>query len=167
MRMPLMVAALAALAAAPAAAQSATWTVGVGGGATLPIGDAADAYDTGLNLAITLGARPAGGGIGYGVEAQVHRLGTSVVDGNLTGFAGFGRLEFPVGSQLYLIGGAGVFRAETTLDAVDLTTTTTDFAIQAGAGLNIGRALFAEAKLINVFADDNARFLPITVGFRF
>jgi hypothetical protein len=165
----ILVAALA-LQAAPAMAQSGGWTVGVHGGATLPMGDAGDAFKTGFGGGVNIMMRPAGGGIGYGIEAQVHRLSLQDgADGNLTGFAGFGRLEFPVASQLYVIGGAGIFRSESTIEGplVELESTSSDFAIQGGLGINLGRTLFAEAKLINVFGDESSQFLPITIGIRF
>lgn len=158
-----------AMQAAPAAAQSGGWTIGVHGGATLPMGDAGDRYKTGFAGGVNMMMRPARGGIGYGVEAQYHRLSLqSGVDGNLSGFAGFARLEYPVASQLYLIGGAGIFRSEYTIEGpTGFEDTSSDFAAQVGAGLNIGRNLFAEAKLINVFGDESSQFIPITIGFRF
>lgn len=154
-------------AAAPLAAQDIGWTVGVNGGVTVPMGDAGDAYDAGFGGGVIIGMRPAQRGIGYGVEAQIHRLGIKDVDGNLTGFAAFGRLNFPVAEQVYLIGGAGAFRAETSLGSSNVKVTNTDFAIQGGLGVNFGRNLFAEAKLINVFGDESSQFIPITIGFRF
>ncbi len=154
-------------AAAPLAAQDIGWTVGVNGGLTLPMGDAADAYDAGFGGGVIIGMRPALRGIGYGVEAQIHRLALKNVDGNLTGFAAFGRLNFPVAEQVYLIGGAGAFRSEATLDNTDVKGTSTDLALQGGVGFNFGRNLFAEAKLINVFGDDSSQFIPITIGIRF
>lgn len=163
-------AAALAMHAAPATAQSGGWTVGVHGGATLPMGDAGDLYKTGFGGGVNMMMRPTGGGIGYGVEAQYHRLSLqNNADGNLSGFAGFARLEYPVASQLYLIGGAGIFRSELTIDGpiVNFKDTSSDFAAQVGAGLNIGRNLFAEAKFINVFGDESTQFVPITLGFRF
>jgi hypothetical protein len=165
----ILVAALA-IHAAPAVAQSGGWTIGVHGGATLPMGDAGDAYKTGFGGGVNMMNRPMAGGIGYGVEGQFHRLSLqNNVDGNLTGFAGFARLEYPIASQLYLIGGAGIFRSESTFEGLiaDTKVTSSDFAAQGGLGLTFGRNLFAEAKLINVFGDESSQFIPITVGFRF
>lgn len=165
-----ILAAALAMHAVPAAAQSGGWTVGVHGGATLPMGDVGDAYKTGFGGGVNMMMRPMRRGIGYGIEAQYHRLSLqSGADGNLSGFAGFARLEYPIASQLYLIGGAGIFRSETTLKGTlaDFKATSSDFAAQGGFGLNIGQNLFAEAKLINVFGDESSQFIPITFGIRF
>lgn len=165
------------LAAAPAAAQS-SWKIGVNAGATLPIGDAGDVYKTGFGGGVTI-MRHTGSKLAFGVDAQLHRLGLSDefsevldIDGNLTGAAAFGRLEYSVAPNVYLVGGAGLFRSEISSDdeilgGETVSGNTTDFAVQAGLGLNLGKAFFVEGKLINVFSDETARFIPITVGIRF
>lgn len=158
---------LLAVAAAPAAAQIPGWTVGASGGVTAPVGDADDFYDVGFGGSVIFMIRPVGSRISYGVDAQYHRLDFAGGGGHLNGFAGFARVNVPVAPQLYLIGGAGAFRSEASFDNSDPDFNETDFAIQGGVGLNIGRSLFAEAKLINVFSDDSQQFIPITIGFRF
>lgn len=157
---------LMAVAAAPAAAQLPGWSVGASGGVTAPVGDADDAFDVGFGGSVVFTLRPVGSRISYGVDAQYHRMDFAGGGGDLTGLAAFGRINVPVAPMLYLIGGAGAFRSELSFDGgPDFDET--DFAVQGGVGLNIGRSLFAEAKLINVFADDSQQFIPITIGFRF
>lgn len=158
---------LMAAAVAPVSAQVVGWTVGASGGVTAPVGDADDFLDVGFGGSVNFMLRPVGSRISYGVEAQYHRMDFASGGGHLTGLAGFARINVPVAPMLYLIGGAGAFRSEVSVDGTGLDFDTTDFAVQGGAGLNIGRSLFAEAKLINVFSDNSQQFIPITLGFRF
>jgi hypothetical protein len=165
---------VSALAAAPAAAQS-SWKIGASAGVTLPIGDAGDVYKTGFGGGVSI-MRHTGSKLAFGVDAQLHRLGLADafdeildIEGNLTGAAAFGRVDYAITPNAYLIGGAGLFRSEISVEdaELDISGSTTDFAVQAGLGLNFGKSLFVEGKLINVFSDETARFIPITVGVRF
>lgn len=172
----LTVAATTAAFAAPAAAQAGL-TFGLSGGVALPMGDAGDVLKTGFGGGAAIMMRDPAAKLGFGIDAQYYRF--SYKDGtfadaisarqNLYGV--MARLDYSTGGMIYLLGGAGLFRGEVTGDddAPDFSeTTNTDFAIQAGLGLNFARGLFAEAKYVNIFSDPgNTSFIPITVGIRF
>ena len=68
----------------------------------------------------------------------------------------------------YLLGGLGAFNTKSS-DVAN--SSSTNFGVQAGAGLNFqlsGFSTFVEAKYVNVFTADNATgYVPITFGFRF
>lgn len=168
------VAALSLVATAPVAAQSG-FAFGVNGGATLPMGDAGDALKTGWGGGVTLMMRNPTSSVGWGIDAQFHRLSYDDILGidanaNLNAYGAMARLEFTTGSNLYLIGGAGLFRTEVTADDDEPDfgeTNNTDFAVQGGLGLNFGRGFFVEGKFVNVFADESLQLIPITVGIRF
>lgn len=171
----LAVAALTLVATAPMAAQSG-FVFGVNGGVTLPMGDAGDVLKTGYGGGVTLMMRNPTSSIGWGIDAQLHRLSYEDIadvdlNANLNAYGAMARLEFTTGSNLYLLGGAGLFRTEITDDesGPDLgETNNTDFAVQGGLGMNFGRGFFVEGKFINIFTEDsNTQLIPITVGIRF
>ncbi len=176
MRKPVLaVALLSCLATAPAVAQS-SFVVGVDGGATLPMGNANDVLKTGWGGGVTLMMRNPTSKVGWGIEAQFHRLAYDNILGvdpnaNLNAYGAMARLDFSAGGKLYLLGGAGLFRNEVTggdnyPDFGD--TSNTDFAVEGGLGLNFGRGLFLEGKYINIFTDNhNTQLLPLTIGIRF
>lgn len=177
MRKEILAAALlTTLAAAPAVAQGG-FTVGFQGGATLPMGDLADAVKTGFGGGVTLMMRNPSSKVGFGIEAQLHRhsykelFGTVDPDVSLNSYGAMARLDFAAGNAFYLLGGAGLFRLEVTGgdDLPDFgDTSNTNFAVEAGAGFNFGPGLFIEGKLINIFTEDsNTRMIPLTVGIRF
>lgn len=172
----LAVAAISLVATAPVAAQGG-FKVGFQGGVTMPMGDLGDAVKTGFGGGVTLMMRNPTSKVGFGIEAQLHRmaykdfLGVVDPDLNLNSYGAMARLEFAAGEALYVIGGAGLFRQEVTGgdDLPDFEETdNTDFAVQAGLGFNFGPGLFIEGKFINVFTENNStQMIPLTVGIRF
>jgi opacity protein-like surface antigen len=162
------------VATAPAAAQGG-WAVGINGGVAVPMGDLADGYEMGFGGGIQIGMRDPAAKVGWGIEAQFYRFALSEIggidiDGSLNAYGAMARLDFTAGGNFYLLGGAGLFRQEFTFgdDAPDFEeTTNTDFALQAGAGMNFGTGFFVEAKFVNIFAEESVQMIPITVGIRF
>ena len=168
--------ALAAVATAPAAAQSG-FVVGLNAGVAVPMGDAGDVLETGFGGGATIMMRSPDSKVGFGIEASFNRFSYSedalleAFDARLNMYGALARIEFAASNNLYVVGGAGLYRTELTGDDdfPDLgETTNTDFVIQGGLGLNFGPGLFAEAKYVNIFSDpSNTQFVPITVGIRF
>jgi len=167
---------LAATATAPAAAQGGL-TFGLNAGATVPVGDAADIVNTGIGGGVTIMMRNPTGKLGFGIDAQFHRLAYKDVLGDVFGadltqnvYGVLARLEYAPSGNLYLLGGAGLVRGEVT-GADDLPdfgeTTNTDFAIEGGLGFNFGPGLYLEGKILNVFSEESQQFIPITLGIRF
>jgi opacity protein-like surface antigen len=178
-KVSLAVAGLALLATAPVAAQEMDeggFKFGVNAGATLPMGDLGDAVKTGWGGGVTLMMRGPGSKVGWGIDAQFHRLAFEDVLGvdpnaTLNAYGAMARLEFTAGNALYLLGGAGRFRQEVTSDddGPDLgDTNNTDFAVQGGLGFNFGPGLYLEGKFVNIFTEgSNTQMIPLTVGIRF
>ncbi len=172
----LAVAALSIVATAPAAAQGG-FKVGFQGGITMPMGDLGDVVKTGYGGGVTLMMRNPSSKVGFGIEAQLHRmaydefLGTVDPDLSLNSYGAMARLDFAAGPALYLLGGAGLFRQEVTGgdDLPDFEeTSNTDFAVEVGAGFNFGPGLFVEGKFVNIFTEGSAtRMIPVSVGIRF
>lgn len=179
MRKAILAGAFGALvaAAAPASAQTspAGWNVGLGGGVTLPMGDAGDAYKTGFHGTALVGYRMADSKLWLGADAQYHHFttkdnGVTIGDLSANSFAAFGRANYDVASTAYVLGGVGLFRTESKVNFNGTTVKQTDsnMAIEAGVGLNLGKSLFVEGKFINVFIDGgNSQFIPLTLGVRF
>ena len=166
--------------AAAAGAQSPI-KLGIAGGASLPVGTTADATEIGYNGTVTvalnaplfpIGLRVDGmfntlrgkeaGGL-LGVDAP--DLSVSSVNANVT----YTLIPLPL-ARVYLIGGAGYYRAEfkdSGLDPVG------KIGYNGGVGVRIGTGgaqTFLEARYHRVDqGDDNGRieFVPVTIGFLF
>jgi opacity protein-like surface antigen len=175
MRKVMIAAAIMTVAvSAPAAAQGG-WSFGFLGGATMLTGDAENALKTGFHGGALIGMRHPGGKIGWGVETQFHRhsykdiLGIDV-DANLNAYGAMARLDFAVAPNIYLIGGAGLYRTEVTGDD-DLpdfeSTSNTKFAWQGGLGMNFGPGLFVEGKYLKISGDNGISMIPLSIGVRF
>ncbi|MEP6589974.1 MAG: outer membrane beta-barrel protein [Gemmatimonadota bacterium] len=178
MRKAILAGALVALVAvtAPVSAQSSgSWELGLGGGVTLPTGNAADFYKTGYHGTALVGYRPAASKVWIGLDAQYHHFtqksfGVNVNGEGANSFAAFGRLNYDAAPTVYLLGGLGLFRTENkaNIGGVPVKETDSNMAVEAGAGLRLGKSLFLEGKLVNVFVSNNNQlFIPITLGVRF
>ncbi len=165
-----------ALLAAPASAQAGL-TFGLNAGVGLPMGDAGDVLETGFGGGATISMRNPSGRFGFGIDAQYYRFSysddalPSLVDARQNMYGVFARADYSANTSLYILGGGGLIRSEITGDddGPDFSeTNNTDFAIEAGLGVNFARGLYAEAKFINIFSDGgNTQLIPITVGIRF
>jgi hypothetical protein len=176
-------AAFAGLLALPFTVQAQkSISVGVSGGASLPMGDLADAVDMGYNVTghlyytrstTKLGFRLdvpydswKGKGSGNGVDANLSTLGI-VANGTFN----FG--ESDAGMRPYLLAGVGMYRSKSSADinGVESSATSSDAGIQGGVGLSFklaGFSTFLEAKYVNIFTEDpSTSFAPITFGIRF
>ena len=195
-----LLAASAALvaAAAPAAAQDIAgvraFTLGVRGGASVPIGDLAETGEeggnatTGFNVAGMLTFAPPALPVALRVEVGYDRFGTdldldvfgpdaenvdanwSVVSGTANAVLGLGG----VGVRPYLIGGVGVYRYELKVSGddgeggtVSFAFDDTDIGVNGGLGLRFGLGAlntFVEARVHHIFAEEALQFVPISVG---
>lgn len=177
MRKAILAGALVALVAvsAPLSAQSGSWELGLGGGVTLPMGNAGDFYKTGFGGTALVGYRPASSKMWVGVDAQYHHFaqkdfGINIEGDGANAFAALGRVNYDAGTNLYLLGGLGLWRTEnkTNFNGTLVKETDSNMAVEAGAGFRLGKSLFLEGKFINVFVtDNNQMFVPITLGIRF
>lgn len=186
---------IAALAAALPSVTSAQATsskpisVGVTAGASLPIGDFGDGYETGFTVGGHVLLAPSSmsmlafrGDVTYDRWKAKGGL-LSAVDGNLSNIGVMGNVILRSGSAMaikpYAIGGLGMQSSKFSVSGGNTTVTydrENNFAVQAGGGLEFalsGFTTFVEAKFVNAFAKDgngdrqNVNWIPITFGIRF
>jgi len=167
--------------ARPARAQI---TLGLGGGATIPVGDLSSAYTTGwnalANLGVHFGATPLGvrGDLMFNQLPVKSSFGTSAHIQIWTANANM-VVSAPGPVSPYLIGGVGYYNDHykvalggTTVVATG-STTSNDLGINGGGGLNLklpgtGIGFFAEVRYHYVFVGSNhITFLPLTAGVTF
>jgi opacity protein-like surface antigen len=193
-RTTLAVLAVGLLAASPAMAQlpgAATKMiqVGIGGGASVPVGHAENALKEGFNVHGFVKVKPPmfpvalRGGIGYQkFNLDQVPAGTDGTGNILSGLGGItlGKSLGPI--RPYVTASLGAFRVERKLDAngVESTAHETKFGIDGGAGLEfklMSMNGFVEARLENVYTNqgfdqslldkNSTRIVPVTFGLMF
>lgn len=170
--------------------------IGVGGGATVPIGNLHDGgYDTGWNITVPIGWQSASTPWGLRLDLAYDRLngGTlastpvnvTLSDANVWSGSLDLTLQFPFGSSgssFYLLGGGGIHHftdvgsdnGAAIIDGTALSSSAdnslTKGSVNGGAGLNFGfgRAkLFLESRFVSVFTEGkNSNYVPIILGVR-
>jgi hypothetical protein len=170
--------------------------VGVGGGASVPMGNLHDAgYDTGWNITVPIGWQSATTPWGLRLDLSYDRLngGTlatvpvsvTLSDANVWSGALDLTLQFPFGnsgSSFYLMGGGGIHHftdvgndnGAAIIDGTALSSSAdnslTKAGVNGGLGLNFGfgRAkLFLESRFVSVFTEGkNSNYVPIILGVR-
>jgi hypothetical protein len=154
-------------------------TLGIAVGAAIPIGDFANAYNTGYNGTVGLGLSSVGSPVGLRFEGMYNKfLGRNDIGGDPHAnqpdsrvIAGTANLVYSLpgqGIRPYLIGGGGYYGLK-----VDLTNaeSVNKFGINGGIGAMFplsGFNTYVEARVHNVFTDvSSTRFIPVTVGILF
>jgi opacity protein-like surface antigen len=168
------------------AASSRTLRIGFGGGVTVPMSNAADAFDNGINgqgyLLINLGVLPPlRFNLGY-QKFDLKKTASTAVSGStriLSGVAGLSIDLVQLGPlRPYVTAGVGAFNVKDDVEDGLLlpegaATSATKFGIDGGAGiaLRIGRLEgFVEARVQNVFTEagvvdaSTIRSVPLTFG---
>jgi hypothetical protein len=184
-RLSLAIAAAAlALLGSTASAQSAkSISIGISGGAAIPMGDFEDLYTTGYNGTASLMFRSVGSPIGLRIDGMYNRL--SVRDDATITIPGLGFIESAsitaananlvyslpgTGISPYLIGGGGIYSFKVHGDDFD-TDAENDFGINGGIGAAFplsGFNTFIEARLHHVFTEGSStQFVPVTFGISF
>ncbi|HEY9516275.1 MAG TPA: hypothetical protein VIQ74_11400 [Gemmatimonadaceae bacterium] len=164
--------------------------VGVGGGASIPMGDLHDVgYDVGWNVTVPIGWQPSGSPLGLRLDVSYDRLNgssenvgpvnVSLSDLNIWSGMLDLTLQFPLGgdgrSSIYFMAGGGVHRFTSSGDDDiafgDDEDATTEPGVNGGVGFSFGldRAkLFLESRFVSVFTEDNnSNYVPIILGIRF
>lgn len=173
-----------------------TTDFGVTAGVGVPVGDGMGDLNTGFTLGASLGVKSVNMPMSFRFEATYARFGADEVrftdeDGSLSadGHIGFlggianAILPIPTASTIrpYFIGGLGVFRvtakAKVAFSGSGGSVSASESESQTKLGLNGGMGVefpvrsvraFAEARFHSVFTEDeNANFIPLTVGVRF
>ena len=182
-----------AATATSAHAQQHRLRIGFGGGMSVPVSDAGDAYKSGFNgkgfLLVNLGGLPSFR-IDLGYQKFDYKqefqnpLGSDATNATsqiLSGVAGIHLDLIRVGPvRPYLLAGLGAFNVRSSLDSLGNDTGTvsqTRFGIDGGAGVafTLGKRLdaFVEAKIQNIYTDQGVidrksiRVIPITFGIMF
>lgn len=163
------------LAGAQLSAQSSKpLSVGIAGGAAIPLGDFADLYNTGYNGTVSLGLSSLGTPLGLRFEGMYNKvLGRDDVgnppDARIV--AGTANLVYGlpgVGIRPYLIGGAGYYGLKPDVDNIK---SENKLGLNGGIGAMFplsGFNTFIEARLHHVFTDvSSTQFVPVTFGILF
>jgi hypothetical protein len=171
-----LIAAAALLTAAQLPAQShKPVTIGIAAGAAIPVGDFADAYNTGYNGTVALTFSSVGTPLGLRVEGMYNKflgrddVGPNQPDARVLGGTANVVYSLPgQGIRPYLIGGAGYYSAK--ID-VDNASSTNKFGINGGVGAMFplsGFSTYVEARYHHMFTDGSAtQFIPVTFGIFF
>ncbi len=163
------------LAGAQLSAQSARpFTIGIAGGAAIPLGDLADLYNTGYNGTVSLGLSSLGTPLGLRLEGMYNKVFGRDDVGNPPDariVAGTANLVYGlpgVGIRPYLIGGAGYYGLKPDVDNL---ASENKLGLNGGIGAMFplsGFNTFVEARLHHVFTDvSSTQFVPVTFGILF
>jgi hypothetical protein len=150
-------------------------SIGIAGGAAIPLGDFADFVNTGYNGTVSLGLSSLGTPIGIRFEGMYNKfLGRDDIGGNQPDarvVAGTANLVYGlpgVGIRPYLIGGAGYYGVKPDIPNIE---SENKFGLNGGLGAMFplsGFNTFIEARLHHVFTDvDATQFVPVTIGILF
>ena len=159
---------------------------GIGGGVSVPVADAKEAFKTGFNgqgfVRLNLHGLPIQPRLEFSLshfdvdEVKFGNTGTGQV------MAGLANLEFPLLQtgmiRPYIVAGAGVYNLKTDLDNTSTgDVSNTQFGVNGGGGvmLHFGHTIsaYAEARVDNVFTDkgfidtDQIQVVPVTFGVVF
>ena len=161
----------AASASAGAQYSSNPFQIGAAAGIAFPTGDLGDIANTGYNVTVALGYKPALNPIGVRIEAAYNQFGLKDVDGNVNIPAFTGNLVYSlpgISFSPYVIGGAGLYRTSVDIDGGG-SAGENHFGFNAGGGIKIPISssfeTFVEARYSRVTVDNGSMsFIPITVG---
>ncbi len=173
-RITLALAAITALAltSATSSAQSAKpISLGLSLGASIPVGDFADVYQTGYNGTVSLGFQSYGSPIGIRIDGSFNqfpdRSDLIVPRPNYRILTGNANLVYSlpgVGIRPYLIGGAGIYGQRPDVDGAE---TISDFGVNGGIGAAFplsGFTTFIEARYHHIFSDATTSYIPVNFG---
>jgi hypothetical protein len=180
-RMPRAAAAAAlliCLGAAPAFGQGAEF--GIGGGSTLPVGDAADFLKNGPHGILTVSFTPDRIPVGLQVTGMYHRIsGDEVGDIELPDYqvisgSADALFKFKVSEEVkvrpYLLAGVGLYNLKQVGAQATPNSGISDFGLNGGAGIDFklgGFGLFLEGRYHQVFTDGrDFKIVPISLGAR-
>lgn len=170
--------------AASASAMVRPFQIGFGGGASVPVSDAKDAFKSGFHgKAMVQWKAPVlpfavRGSFGYERFDLKGLVPGSSGNGRILSGVGDLSYGFPVGPvRPYLIAGVGAYNLNATVNGTS-GTSQTKLGIDGGAGVEFhlgGISAFAEARLENIFTDQglgstsafDTRIFPVTFGVFF
>ncbi len=153
--------------------QARAVSFGIGGGASLPVSDLGEVFDTGWHGQASLAFNA--GGLGLRIDGMYHSLPESGHDHDLRVLAGVLNANFRLSPgatvQPYLSAGAGIYNLRLDEDDEEDSIDTTRFGLNGGAGLRFrltGLSTFLEARYHHIFTEGgSSQLIPITVGIMF
>lgn len=153
--------------------QARAVSFGLGGGASIPVSNLGDLFDTGWHGQASLAFNAAG--LGLRIDGMYHSLPETGHDHDLRVLAGVLNANFHLSPgatvQPYLSAGAGIFNLRLDEDDDDESVDTTRFGLNGGAGLRFrltGFSTFLEARYHHIFTEGRAsQLIPITFGVMF
>ena len=165
-----------------AQASPTTYTLGVMGGLTVPLGDLSNSTSSGYNLGITLGMNQLGTPLSFRAEGSFTELpfkgGSSSDKTRIYGFAADGLYNLGQATEnggLYLTGGLGYYGTRAVV--TDIFGGTRQSPADWNFGLNVGLGYYVplsgftvnfEGRYTHIFSSPNSQgILPITVGIVF
>jgi opacity protein-like surface antigen len=165
-------------------------SIGIGGGVSVPVSDAKDAFKNGYNgqgfVRFNLHGMPIQPRIDFTFskfDVKDVKLQTPGASGTGQIFAGIANIQYalmrsgPV--RPYIVGGVGAYNSKTDLSGVPnvSNSSSTDFGINAGAGVvfKLGSMVsgYAEGRIDNVYSSkgfinsDQVQVVPVTFGIVF
>jgi hypothetical protein len=157
-------------------------TLGIAVGAAIPIGDFANAYNTGYNGTVGLGLSSVGSPVGLRFEGMYNKFlgrndiffingGPRANQPDSRVIAGTVNLVYSLpgqGIRPYLIGGGGYYSRK---DDQANASSVNNFGINGGIGAMFplsGFNTYVEARVHNIFTDvSSTQFIPVTFGILF
>ena len=165
-----------------AAAQTPSARFGLGGGATVPVGDYKDLDKIGWHgLGLVQFAVPASP-VDIRVDAlygqTTHKdIGTTPVPGNSKLYGGLANVVYNISPKLmarpYILGGVGVYHVKVSITSGPgaSETSETKFAFGGGGGVSVGVGqthFFVEGRFVSIReSGGSTSFVPITAGVSF
>jgi hypothetical protein len=172
LRIAALVIAAGAFATSAASAQT---SVSIAGGVALPLGDVADALNTGYNASLALTAKPPLAALGIRLEGMFNSLGfkdrsTGTTAQRILGATANATLSNPSTPlrSFYLIAGVGLYNSK--VIGGPPVKANNDIGFNLGLGMNLftGVGSFVEVRYHHVPSETSTlRLVPITLGLRF
>ena len=170
-----------AVSAWPAQAQvylgSTRVSLGIAGGANVPVSILADIADVGYNVAVSLNVGTPQLPFGFRIEGAYNGLPIRDLSGTVRILSGTANGIYNIAKTKdspYLIAGVGAYTRRLKFDATGSGSNKTVFGINGGGGLRFpltGVTTFVEARYHLMFGDkidnSNFQFIPITFGVLF
>ncbi len=151
-------------------------SIGIAGGAAIPIGDFSNSFNTGYNGTVSLGLSSYGSPLGLRFEGMYNKfLARNDIgirnppDARI--IAGTANLVYSLpgqGIRPYLIGGVGYYSSKLDVPGIS---STNKFGVNGGIGALFplsGFNAFVEGRFHDVFTEGNStEFIPVTFGIMF
>ena len=149
--------------------------VGIAAGAAIPVGDFADAFNTGYNGTVMLDIQPVRSPVGLRIDGMYNKfigrddLGVNQPDASIIGGTADIVYKLPgVGIRPYLIGGVGYYGYKLDVAGADRTN---KFGLNGGVGAQFalsGFNAFLEARFHHVSTEGaSTQFIPVIFGLSF